>query len=129
MTDYSEFAPNKYAAEGLRKEVEELMDEGRTEAEALREAATVMSGAGDNPKGGTVEAIQTCYALGGNPVKGLTGDDAPLDRNDEFAKNEEERHAAADAGVDDAEAWLMQNDPEYFKRKDQSIVKKHSDRR
>jgi hypothetical protein len=111
MTDYSEFAPSKIAGVGLRDEVKKLMKEdGLSESEALRVAASTMSGAGDNPSG-TVESVQTCTDLEGRAVPGLTGDDIPAKRNDSFAKTEAERHDLADKGKDEAAEWLRNNDP------------------
>lgn len=124
MTDYSEFAQTNIGGKGLKDEAEALIDEGMSETDALRTAATTMDGAGDNPNG-TVESMQTCFDLEGMPVKGLTSDDIPRDRKDEFAKNEEDRHAAADAGKDEAEEWLKKNDPEYFKNIEKKLVDKY----
>lgn len=129
MTDYSEFAPTKIAGEGLRDEVEKLMKEdGLSEAEALRVAASTMRGAGDNPRG-TVESVQTCTDIGGRTVCGVTGDDIPEQRQDPFAKTEAERHDLADRGKDEAAEWLRQNDPNYLKRLDEKLVKKYKTRR
>jgi hypothetical protein len=127
MTDYSEFAPTDIASKGLNDESKALMDEGMSETDALRSAATTMDGAGDNPHG-TVESMQTCLDLEGNPVNGLTSNDVPMKRNDEFADNEEKRHEAADAGKDEAAEWLRKNDPNYFKDLDEKLVKKHLDK-
>ena len=113
MNDNSEFAPTDIACRGLNAEAERLQkEEDLSPDEAMRVAASTMAGAGDNPQG-TVESMQTCFDLEGKPVKGLTGDDNPIERKDEFAKNEEERHQAAEEGVDEAEQWLKEHDPNY----------------
>ncbi len=124
MTDYSEFAQTNIGGKGLKDEAEALIDEGMSETDALRTAATTMDGAGDNPDG-TVESVQTCFDLQGNPVEGLTSDDIPRERTDEFSKSEAERHYAADEGKDEAEEWLKKNDPEYFKNIDKKLVDKY----
>jgi len=128
MTDYSEFAPTKYASEGLKNEVKRLVDEGLTEAEALRVAASTMSGAGNNP-GGTVESVQTCMDIGGKCVPGLTGDDSPVERTDPFAATEVKRHEDANKGIDEAAQWLKEHDPNYAKERDERLVKKFRDGR
>jgi len=113
MTDYSEFAPTKIAHEGIQDEVKRLMkDEGMSESDALRVAASTMSGAGDNPAG-TVESVQTCTDLEGRSVPGLTGDDVPSKRTDPYAETEGIRHKKAEAGQDEADEWLKKNDPKY----------------
>gem|GEM_PF-6032055 len=128
MTDYNEFAPTKIAAEGLRDEVNRLMKEdGLSQSDALRVAASTMSGAGDNPRG-TVESVQTCTDIGGKTVCGVTGDDIPEERQDPYAATEEQRHDLADKGKDEAAEWLRQNDPNYFKNLDEKLVKKHQNR-
>lgn len=115
MTDFSEFAPTDIAYQGLRSEAERLQrEEGLSPDEAMRVAASTMAGAGDNPQG-TVESMQTCFDLEGKPVKGLTSDDIPVGRTDKFAKNIERRYRAAEIGVDEAERWLMEHDPNYGK--------------
>ena len=125
MTDYNEFAPTKFAAEGLKQEAEKLMkEEGLSQEEALRVAASTMSGAGDNPSG-TVESVQTCTDIGGRSVVGVTGDDIPEARLDPYAKTEQIRHQKARQGVDDAAEWLRKNDPKYLKSMAiKSILKK-----
>ena len=115
MTDYSEFSPTRIAGEGLHNEVKKLMkEEGLSEADALRVAASTMDGAGDNPRG-TVDSVQTCRDIGGKPIKGLTGSDGPSERTDFFSETEEKRHEMADKGRDAAAKWLRQNDPNYKK--------------
>jgi hypothetical protein len=113
--DNSELAPTSIAIKGLVDEKNALIEEGVSETDALRMAATTMDGAGDNRRG-TVESLQTCYDLGGKEVKGLTGKDIPEERHDEYAENEEARHSAADAGEDEAAKWLRENDPSYKKQ-------------
>lgn len=116
MIDYSEFAHTDVARKGISDEVKKLMEEGVSESDAVRMAASTLDGAGDNPEG-TVESVQTCLDIEGRSVVGLTGDDVPIGRKDEYGKNEEQRHAAAESGVDEAEAWLRKNDPEYRNRR------------
>lgn len=129
MTDYSEFSITKIASEGLKREAERLIkEEGLSETDALRSAASTMDGAGDNPDG-TVESVQTCTDLEGNPVAGLTSDDNPTERTDSFAASEEKRQEMADRGKDEAAEWLRQNDPNYLKSLDEKLVKKYQDRR
>ena len=116
MNNDSEFAPTGIAHQGLNDEAQSLQEEGMSADDAMRVAASTMDGAGNNSQG-TVESMQTCYDLQGKLVKGLTGDDRPRERRDEFAKNEEQRHEAAETGVDEAEQWLKEHDPNYGKKK------------
>ena len=117
MSDYSEFAPTEISRKGLENEIKRLMrEEGLTESEAMRVAASTIDGAGDNPLG-TVESVQTCMDITGRPVRGVTGRDSATERTDTFSRTAEKRRTEAEAGIDEAEEWLRKNDPEYGKHK------------
>jgi hypothetical protein len=128
MNDNSEFAPTDIACKGINDEVKELIDEGMSETDAIRQAASTMDGAGDNPQG-TVESVQTCFTLDRKPVKGLTGSDSPSERKDEFASTQRARQKSAEKGKDEAAEWLRQNDPNYLKSLDEKLVKKYQDQK
>ncbi len=99
-----EFAHTKVAEQALKTEARQLIEErGVSENDAMVIAAATMDGAGE---GETVESMQTCRNLFGEPVKGLTTDDIPERRQDEYAATEAERHASAEENKDLGALWL-----------------------
>ena len=109
-----EISYSSLTRKAILKEAERLLKEGVVSdwSEALRIAAATLDGTGEDV---TVEGIQTCRDIGGKPVSGLTTNDSPRKRTDEFSKSVEERAKKAEKGKDLAEEWLRKNDPEYNK--------------
>ncbi|KKT48249.1 MAG: hypothetical protein UW41_C0036G0007 [Candidatus Collierbacteria bacterium GW2011_GWC2_44_18] len=100
----TEFTHSVKAEKGLRDEAARLVrEDGLSENDALLAAAMTMDGAGE---GETVESMQTCRNLFKEAVPGLTTDDIPFARNDEFARSQSKRHKQAERGVDLASIWL-----------------------
>jgi hypothetical protein len=109
-----DFGFDQESNRAMREEIQNLMDnEGMSYEQAAFAAAATLDGAGELA---TVNSIQTCTDIGGNPIPGLSGPDAAVCRLDENVATEVKRRRAAEKGQDEAALWLEEHDPEAYRQ-------------